>query len=154
MVNDVPLFLNGEFESVRQLEPSGEAHVEEVDFAGVGTFPVFPYPHPETITLPTRFPSLRHVTNRGVIFPLSYFLQTQDLVRVGLGSEAPVLVGDRDVRPVDVAIALPAGATSRAAEAGRGRTTRRCAARRRGRSQGRRAAHRRPPGLLTVGRRG
>jgi saccharopine dehydrogenase-like NADP-dependent oxidoreductase len=81
MTNDVPMFVDGEFVDVRQLEPSGQAFVQETDFRHVGRLPVFPYPHPETITLPRHVPGLRRATNLGVIVPLSYFLLTQDLVR-------------------------------------------------------------------------
>ncbi len=87
MVNDVPLFADGRFVDVRMLEASGEAFVRTEDFPGLGPHPVFPYPHPETITLPATFPSLRRATNLGVVFPLSYFRRTQDLVRAGLGGD-------------------------------------------------------------------
>ncbi len=106
MVNDVPLFVDGEFIAVRQLEASGAAHVRQVDFAGVGTYPVYPYPHPETITLPATFPGLRRATNLGVVYPLSYFEMTQDLVRAGMAGEEPIPVGDLEVAPIDVMVAL------------------------------------------------
>lgn len=106
MVSDVPLFVDGEFIDVRMLEPSGEAFVREEEFAGVGTFPVFPYPHPETITLPRAFPSLRQAANLGVVFPLSYFRLTQDLVRTGMATEEPMRVRDVEVAPIDVMVEL------------------------------------------------
>lgn len=106
MVDDVPLFVDGEFIAVRQLDASGAAHVQEIDFDGVGTFPAYPYPHPETITLPTAFPSLRRATNLGVVYPLSYFSMTQDLVRAGMALEEPIAVGGVDVAPIDVMVAL------------------------------------------------
>ncbi|MFZ4518161.1 MAG: saccharopine dehydrogenase family protein [Microthrixaceae bacterium] len=83
MTSDVPLFVDGGFVEVRQLEESGRAFVKEVDFHGVGRFPAFPYPHPETITLPRVFPHLQRATNLGVIFPLAYFEMTQALVAAG-----------------------------------------------------------------------
>ncbi|MEZ5270635.1 MAG: hypothetical protein R2789_19515 [Microthrixaceae bacterium] len=89
MVNDIPLFIDGEFISVRQLDPSGAEHVREIDFAGVGTYPAYPYPHPETITLPATIPTLERATNLGVVYPLSYFDMTQDLVRAGMSSRKP-----------------------------------------------------------------
>lgn len=107
MVNDVPLFVDGEMIAVRQLEESGERFVHVEDFGGdLGPFPVYPYPHPETITLPTAFPTLRKATNLGVVYPLSYFAMTQDLVRVGLGGYEPIEAGGVEVAPVDVAVAL------------------------------------------------
>ncbi|HRY10803.1 MAG: SDR family NAD(P)-dependent oxidoreductase [Actinobacteria bacterium] len=106
MVNPVPLYVDGEFREVRQLEADGQAFVREFDFRDVGRMPVFPYPHPETITLPRHFPGLRRATNLGVIFPLPYFERTQDLVRVGACSDEPLSVGGVEVTPLDVSVAL------------------------------------------------
>ncbi len=106
MVNDVPLFVDGEFIAVRQLEESGKAYVREVEFRGVGTYPAYPYPHPETITLPVTFPTLRRATNNGVVYPLSYFEMTQDLVRAGMAAEEEIPVGELRVAPIDVMVAL------------------------------------------------
>jgi len=106
MVDDVPLFIDGEQITVRQLDESGAAHVRDVDFAGVGTYPTFPYPHPETVTLPMTFPTLQRATNLGVVYPLSYFQLTQDLVRAGMASEEPVAVGDALVAPKDPLVVL------------------------------------------------
>ncbi|MBK9179397.1 MAG: saccharopine dehydrogenase NADP-binding domain-containing protein [Acidimicrobiales bacterium] len=106
MTSDVPLFVDGGLVTVRQLEPSGERFVQETEFRDVGTYPVHPYPHPETVTLPRHLPGLRRVTNLGVVFPLSYFRMTQDLVRAGACTEEPVRVGDLEVQPIDVAVAL------------------------------------------------
>ena len=106
MVDDVPLFVEGRQIAVRQLDESGAAHVREIDFAGVGTFPAYPYPHPETITLPATFPTLRRATNLGAVYPLSYFRMTQDLVRAGMAGEDPIAVGEHTVVPIDVMVAL------------------------------------------------
>lgn len=106
MVNDVPLFVDGEFVNVRQLGEDGAAFVRHEDFPGLGTFPVFPYPHPETVTLPTTFPSLRRATNLGVVFPLAYFTMTQDLVRSGMGGEEPVDVLGHALAPIDMMVAV------------------------------------------------
>jgi saccharopine dehydrogenase (NAD+, L-lysine-forming) len=106
MTDDVPLFVDGDFLDVRMLEDSGAPFIHDEDFADVGTYPVFPYPHPETITLPTVFPSIRRATNLGVVYPLSYFEMTQALVRAGMASEEPVRVGEVDVAPIDVMVAL------------------------------------------------
>jgi saccharopine dehydrogenase (NAD+, L-lysine-forming) len=90
MTNDVPLFVDGAFTTVRMLEPSGQAFVRETEFRGVGTYPVYPYPHPETITLPRHVPGIQRVTNLGVVYPLSYFERTMELVREGLDPDAIV----------------------------------------------------------------
>lgn len=105
MVNDVPLFVDGQFLSVRQLEPSGAAYVQQAEFRDIGTFPVYPYPHPETITLPQYLPGLRRATNLGVVFPLSYFHLTQDMVRVGACSDVPLTVQGREIVPLEFSVA-------------------------------------------------
>lgn len=89
MVHDVPVFDDARFETVRLLEPSGRRFVVETEFRDVGTYPVFPYPHPETITLPVHIPGIRRVTNRGVVFPLAYFERTMEVVRQGLAHSGP-----------------------------------------------------------------
>ncbi len=105
MVNDIPLFIDGKFIQVRQLDASGQAYVQDTEFRNVGTFPVYPYPHPETITLPKHIPGLRRATNLGVIFPLSYFRLTQDMVRVGACSEEPIVVQGQKVVPLEFSVA-------------------------------------------------
>jgi saccharopine dehydrogenase (NAD+, L-lysine-forming) len=105
MLNDVPLFLDGAFINVRQLEESGRAHVVETEFRNVGTYPVYPYPHPETITLPEHIPGLQRATNLGVIFPLSYFHLTQDMVRTGACTTEPITVQGSSVVPIEFSVA-------------------------------------------------
>jgi saccharopine dehydrogenase (NAD+, L-lysine-forming) len=105
MVGEVPLFIDGAFVRVRQLEESGQRHVRQTDFGDLGTFPVYPYPHPETITLPKHIPGLRRATNLGVIFPLAYFRLTQDMVRVGACTEQPLEVQGAPVVPLEFSVA-------------------------------------------------
>lgn len=105
MTADVPLFVDGEFRTVRMLEPDGQAFVTETEFRNVGTYPVYPYPHPETITLPRHFPDLRRATNLGVVFPLSYFGLTMDMVRLGLAATDPVEVDGTAVVPLEFTVA-------------------------------------------------
>jgi saccharopine dehydrogenase (NAD+, L-lysine-forming) len=105
MLNDIPLYLDGRFVSVRQLEASGAAVTRDTEFRNVGTYPVYPYPHPETITLPEHIPGLRRATNLGVIFPLAYFHLTQDMVRAGACGDRPLQVGDQAVVPIDFSVA-------------------------------------------------
>ena len=105
MVNDVPLFIDGAFISVRQLEESAQPYVVDTEFRSVGTYPVYPYPHPETITLPDYIPGLRRATNLGVIFPLPYFHLTQDMVRVGACGLDPILVQGQPVVPLEFSVA-------------------------------------------------
>jgi len=105
MTNDVPLFVDGEMVQVRMLEESGQRFVQETEFRDVGTYPAYPYPHPETITLPRNMAGLRRATNLGAVFPLNYFSLTMDLVRAGLGADEPLVVDGQKVAPIDVAVA-------------------------------------------------
>ena len=50
---DCPMFLDGELKTVKFFEPDGIALRENVDFLGIGeNIQVYPYPHPEQVTLP------------------------------------------------------------------------------------------------------
>jgi len=105
MLNDVPLFIDGAFVHVRQLEASGAEYTVDTEFRNVGTYPVYPYPHPETITLPMHIKGLKRATNLGVIFPLSYFKLTQEMVRVGACSTEPLTVNGESVIPIEFSVA-------------------------------------------------
>lgn len=105
MTNDVPVYVDGEFRNVRLLEESGQEFVVDTHFESVGTYPVYPYPHPETITLPKYLPGLKHATNRGVVFPLSYFELTMDMVRVGACTTDPIEVQGEPVTPIEFSVA-------------------------------------------------
>ncbi|MBU1670764.1 MAG: saccharopine dehydrogenase NADP-binding domain-containing protein [Actinobacteria bacterium] len=107
MTSDIPLFIDGEFMSVRMLEESGQTFAEkEVEFKGVGTYPAYPYPHPETITLPRYLPALKRVTNNGSVLPVSYFNLTMDVVRLGIASEEPIEVQGKSVVPLEFGVAF------------------------------------------------
>ncbi len=101
MVNQVPVFVDGTFHDVMMLEDSGARFAGDVDFGEVGVHRVYPYPHPETITLPKTFPSLKRVTNRGCIFPRDYFELTMAHVRNGLASVSPIEVNGSQVIPLE-----------------------------------------------------
>ncbi|MHB8780946.1 MAG: saccharopine dehydrogenase family protein [Candidatus Geothermincolia bacterium] len=104
MTNDIPIYEDGEFIMVRMLEESGLPYWEETDFARVGTYPVYPYPHPETITLPRHLKGVKHVTNKGSVLPKDYFDLTMQLVRDGLAWEEPVTVQGNPVIPLEFAV--------------------------------------------------
>ncbi len=106
MTTDIPVFDDGKFLSVRMLEESGLPYWEETDFQGVGVYPVYPYPHPETITLPRYIEGLRHVTNKGSVLPRNYFELTMQLVRDGLAQEDPIQVQGHNVIPLEFAVAF------------------------------------------------
>jgi len=104
MTSPIPMFLNGEYTTVNYFEESGVALREEVNFHQIGTYTCYPYPHPETITLP-RYIKCRRVTNLGCVLPPEYYQLTQDVVRVGIIDEVPIDVGGQKVTPRDFAIA-------------------------------------------------
>lgn len=105
MTSEIPLFIDGKFIKVMMLEESGQAFVEKTDFKDVGTYPVYPYPHPETITLPKHLKGIKRVTNNGVVLPLSYFNLTMDTVRLGICVEEPLVVQDNEVVPIEFSVA-------------------------------------------------
>jgi len=67
--------------------------------------PIFPYPHPEQVTLP-RYINLKQVTNKGSVLPMDYYTLTAEVCRLGLASREPVDVQGQSVVPYDFAIAF------------------------------------------------
>lgn len=104
MTNDVPLFIDGEFVSVRMLEDSALPYVREINFPEVGTYPVYPYPHPETITLPRHIDGLSRAANLGVVVPFEYFELTMAVARLGICTEEPITVDGTPVIPREFAV--------------------------------------------------
>ena len=153
MQSDVPIWQDGDFVSVRMLEPSGRAYVSEVDFRDVGTYPVYPYPHPETITLPVHLPGVQRVTNRGVVFPLPYFDLTRDLVLAGTCVTDPIQVGGVPGRSHRLRGGPPHGPAPPPAGRVRSGRSRGLSADRRHRSEGRRRARLRLLAVIQRGRR-
>jgi len=105
MLLDIPIFIGGEFSTVKFFEKSGKALIEEIEFPGLGTFKVYPYPHPETITLPRYIKGVKWVMNRGVVLPDEYYELIIDVVRTGMTGEEPLEVGDCRIAPIDFAVA-------------------------------------------------
>jgi saccharopine dehydrogenase-like NADP-dependent oxidoreductase len=87
------------------LEESGRGFVTDTEFKGLGKYPVYPYPHPETITMPRHLKGVKRVTNNGVVVPLDYFQLTMDTVRLGICTEEPLVVQGREVIPIEFAVA-------------------------------------------------
>ncbi len=106
MESDIPIFLDGKLIQVRMLEESGLAFMEEVEFKDIGTYPVWPYPHPETITLPKYLNGVRRVSNLGCVLPIEYFKMIQDVIRLGLGTKEPVLVDGSQLIPREFAVSF------------------------------------------------
>jgi saccharopine dehydrogenase (NAD+, L-lysine-forming) len=106
MKMDIPMFLDGAFTTVRLFEESGRALEEAVDFRDVGTYRVYAYPHPETITLPRHLKDVKRVTNLGLVLPPGYADLIKETVRLGLTDEKPVEVQGRKVVPLEFAVAF------------------------------------------------
>jgi saccharopine dehydrogenase (NAD+, L-lysine-forming) len=106
MEMDIPVFLDGEFKTVRLFDESGKALEEEADFPGIGKYWVYAYPHPETITLPKYIRGVRRVTNLGLVLPPEYAELIKTIVRIGMTSKDPLKVGDMEVIPLDFAVAF------------------------------------------------
>lgn len=105
MKADVPMFLDGAFTTVRLFEESGRALEEDTEFRDVGTYSVYAYPHPETITLPKYLKGVRRVTNLGLVLPPSYAELIKGMVRLGVTGEEPIEVQGREVLPLEFAVA-------------------------------------------------
>jgi len=101
---DIPMYLDGELKYVKYFEESGMALRTTFDFPIVGKAPVYPYPHPEQVTMPN-YIQLKQVTNRGSVVPDAYYDLIRDLCKLGLNSKEPVQVDGQAIRPYDFALA-------------------------------------------------
>jgi len=102
---DIPMFLDGRLQYVRFFEPEGKALRTTFDFPVLGdSIPVYPYPHPEQVTIP-QYIRLKQVTNRGTVLPNEYYQLTKELCRLGLDDPQPISVKGQSVSPYDFAIA-------------------------------------------------
>ena len=106
MLIDVPVFLNGKLTTVKLFEESGRALEEMADFPDVGTYPVYAYPHPETITLPQYISGVKRVTNLGIVLPPAYAELIKGMVRLGVTGEEPINVNSQKVVPLEFAVAF------------------------------------------------
>ena len=106
MTASVPMFLEGQLRHVGFFEPEGLALRTKVKLHLVGDeVPVYPYPHPEQITMP-RHLTLRQVTNRGTVLPDEYFQLTAELARLGLTEGEPLQVQGQAVSLLEFSIAF------------------------------------------------
>ncbi|MHA1684361.1 MAG: saccharopine dehydrogenase family protein [Promethearchaeota archaeon] len=104
---DVPMFLDGQSLSLTQEE--SEEHTEVVSFINLpGKHKVYPYPHPEPITLPMylKGKGLKRVTNKGSVLPEEYYNLTRTIHRTGMGTKEPIMVNGQEVIPHDFAISF------------------------------------------------
>lgn len=105
MTIDVPMFLDGKLTYVKYFGPDGIALRQSFDFPILGEVPLYPYPHPEQVTMP-RYIKTRQVTNKGSVIPNEYYNLTRDLCGLGLASKEPLDVKGVKVTPYDFAMAF------------------------------------------------
>ena len=101
----IPMFLNGKFTTVNLFDETGKALEEVTEFKDVGTYSVYGYPHPETITLPKYLKGLKRVTNLGLVLPPAYAELIKGMVRLGIIDEKPFAVQGQKVVPLEFAVA-------------------------------------------------
>jgi saccharopine dehydrogenase (NAD+, L-lysine-forming) len=105
MTIDIPMFLEGKRKYVKYFREDGIALRQTFDFPLVGeNIPLYPYPHPEQVTLP-KYIKVNQVTNKGSVLPLEYYELTGNMCRLGLASREPLNVRGKPVVPYDFAIA-------------------------------------------------
>lgn len=104
MKMDIPVFLDGKLKTVQLFEESGKALEESCEFPGVGVYPVYAYPHPETLTLPQHIKGVKRVTNLGLVLPPAYAELIKGVVRLGITGEELITVGESTVSPLEFAV--------------------------------------------------
>jgi saccharopine dehydrogenase (NAD+, L-lysine-forming) len=105
MTIDIPMFLDGKLEYVKYFREDGIALRQTFDFPIVGKrIPLYPYPHPEQVTLP-KYIKVRQVTNKGSVLPIEYYELTGNICRLGLASKEPLNVRGKEIAPYDFAVA-------------------------------------------------
>jgi saccharopine dehydrogenase (NAD+, L-lysine-forming) len=103
---DIPMYLDSELKYVKYFGPDGIALRQTFDFPVVGKgIPIYPYPHPEQVTLP-RHLKVKRVTNKGSVLPSEYYNLIRDLCGLGLGSMEPIDVRGQAVVPYDFAVSF------------------------------------------------
>jgi saccharopine dehydrogenase (NAD+, L-lysine-forming) len=100
----IPVFVDGRFERLGLFEQKGQAFEETTEFNDVGTYDVYLYPHPETITLPRYIAGVKRVTNLGLVLPPAYAELIKGVVRLGITGEEPLVVDGRPVVPLEFAV--------------------------------------------------
>lgn len=102
---DIPMYLGGELKYVKYFEADGKALRQVFDFPVIGkNIPVFPYPHPEQLTMP-QYIKLKQVTNKGSVLPIPYYELTAEICRMGFADAEPLMVKGQPVKPYDFAVA-------------------------------------------------
>ncbi|MHA2244264.1 MAG: saccharopine dehydrogenase family protein [Candidatus Hodarchaeales archaeon] len=101
---DIPVFIDGKFDTISFFGDDGKALEEEIDFLKLGKYRVHPYPHPETITLPNYIDGVKRVTNKGTVLPPEYFYLITDIVKLGLIDDKPLNVKGNMISPLEFSI--------------------------------------------------
>ncbi len=102
MQQDVPMFVDGKMLTLSQKE--SEDHIEEIEFINLeGKYKVYPYPHPEPITMAKWIPGIKRVTNKGTVLPEEYYNLTRTVFGSGMASKEPIIVNGTPVIPHDFA---------------------------------------------------
>lgn len=101
---DIPMFLDRRLKTVKYFGEDGVALRQTFNFPILGEVPVYPYPHPEQVTLP-KYIKCNEVTNKGSVIPNEYYDLTRDMCRLGLSSTEPLDVEGRTIIPYDFAVA-------------------------------------------------
>jgi saccharopine dehydrogenase (NAD+, L-lysine-forming) len=101
MSNPIPMFLDGEAKQINPKE--SDKYIEKVEFINLpGEYTVYPYPHPEPITLPMHIEGIQRVTNKGSVLPERYYELTRKIHSLGLNSEEIITVKDINGVPREI----------------------------------------------------
>lgn len=103
---DVPQFIDGELKMVKFFDDSGISLREEVDFYKLGDkIKVYPYPHPEQVTIP-KFIKVKRVTNKGTVLPEEYYNLIMKVCELGLHKHELLNVKGKKISKYDFSIAF------------------------------------------------
>ncbi len=100
----IPMYLEGQLQYVDYFGDDGLALRQTFDFPIIGRTAIYPYPHPEQVTLPQHI-TVRQVTNKGSVLPEPYYDLIRDLARLGLSATEPIDVQGQSIAPYDFAVA-------------------------------------------------
>jgi saccharopine dehydrogenase (NAD+, L-lysine-forming) len=103
---DIPMYLDGRLQHFKFFDESGIALRETFEFPVIDEeVLLYPYPHPEQVTLP-RTLDVDRVTNKGSVLPAAYYELTRDVCALGLADKEPLDVQGQSVVPYDFALAF------------------------------------------------
>jgi len=101
MSNPIPIYIDGEAKLINP--ENSEDYEEDVEFVNLpGKYHVYPYPHPEPITMPHYIEGIKRVTNKGSVLPEKYYELTRKIHAAGLDSKEKINVRDVDKNPCQI----------------------------------------------------